>query len=337
VSVAVGAVLPRPLADDFDTAADMDGVLRQLELHVVEDLASGSSVLDHTEILITGISTQTVSALELARAMPRLRWIHSMTAGIEDLLAEPLLERQIVLTNAAGAYAVAMAEYAFTAMVLLARRIPELLVAASRQEWRDPHPLGTELAGRRVGVVGYGGIGRALGRLCACAGMSVWGLRRHAVREQDDPAERVLAPAALTELLEASDFVVVAASLNPSSRGLLGHAQFEAMKPGAFLVNVSRGALVDEAALVAALRSGRLAGAIVDVAGVEPLPAESELWNAPSLWITPHMSGGTLPSRRRAFELLLANCSAYLAGHLDAMLNRVDLALELAAAEGAAC
>jgi len=334
---AIGAVVPRPLTDDFDTAADTDDVLGRIELHVVEDPGRRSQHLDESEILITGISTQVVPALELARAMPRLRWIHSLTAGTEDLLAQELLERRVLVTNGAGAYATAIAEYAFAAMVLLARRIPELLLASSRREWRDPHPLGGELAGRQVGIVGYGGIGRALARLCASAGMSVWGLRRRAAaREQRDSAERVLEAAALGELLEASDFVVVAASLNPSSRGLLGQAQFEAMRSGAFLVNVSRGALVDEAALAAALRSGRLAGAVVDVTAIEPLPVESELWDAPNCWVTSHMSGGTSESRRRAFELLLVNCIAYLGGDPDAMHNRVDLALELAV-EGAAC
>jgi phosphoglycerate dehydrogenase-like enzyme len=252
-----------------------------------------------------------------------------MTAGIENLLAAELLERRVLVTNASGAYAGAMAEYAFSAMVMLARRLPELLVAAADREWRDPHPLGRELSGQRLGIVGYGGIGRALARLSSAAGMSVWGLRRQAARAEDDPAERVLGPGDLGELLAASDFVVVAASLNPSSRGLLAHAQFEAMKPGAFLVNVSRGALVDESALAVSLRSGRLAGAVLDVTAIEPLPAESELWHAPNLWITPHMSGGTLESRARAFQILLTNCRAYVDERPDAMVNRVDLAREL--------
>ena len=118
---AIGAVVPRPLTDDFDTAADTDDVLGRIELHVVEDPGRRSQHLDESEILITGISTQVVPALELARAMPRLRWIHSLTAGTEDLLAQELLERRVLVTNGAGAYATAIAEYAFAAMVLLAR------------------------------------------------------------------------------------------------------------------------------------------------------------------------------------------------------------------------
>jgi phosphoglycerate dehydrogenase-like enzyme len=337
MSGSVAAVLARPLEEDFDTRADREGVLRRLDLHVVDDPVSESAALRESEILITGFGAQTLPALELVRAMPRLRWVHSMYAGFEDLLGEELLERQIVATNSAGAYGEAMAEYAFAAMVLLARKLPALFVAASHREWRSEHPLGAEVAGRRVGIVGYGGTGHALARRCASAGMSVWGVRRRAYREPNDPAERVLHVEELDELLCESDFVVVAASLNQSTRGLLGSRQFEAMRPGAFLVNVARGALVDEPALAEALRSGRLGGAVIDVATVEPLPAESELWDAPNLWLTPHMSGGTVESRTRAFEILLANCRAYLGGRLGEMLNRIDLAFELGLPEGAAC
>ncbi len=161
--------------------------------------------------------------------------------------------------------------------------------------------------------------------------MTVWGLRRRPVdKHQQGPAERVLVLDELPELLGASDFVVLAASLNPSSRRLLGSAQFQAMKPGAFLVNVSRGALIDEAALASYLASGRLGGAVLDVPTLEPLPEASELWGVSDLWITPHMSGGTNESRRRAFDILLNNVRHYLAGHFESMLNVVDLQHELA-------
>lgn len=333
----VGAVLPCPLEEDFNVRAHAREVLRRLDLHIVTDPTSDPAGLRESEILITGFESQTVSPLEFAQAMPRLRWVHSMYAGVESLISESLLEREIVVTSSAGAYAVAMAEYAFAAMVLLARRIPELLVAGSQHQWHEPHPLGIELAGKRVGIVGYGGVGRALARLCAPAGMSVWGLRRRVTPEHDDSVERVLPTIELDELLGESDFVIVAASSNPTTRRLLERMRLEAMKPGAFLVNVARGALVDERALVDALHSGRLAGAVLDVTAVEPLPPESELWDVPNLWITPHMSGGTLESRTRTLEILLSNISAYLDGHLDEMLNRVDLAFELSMAEGATC
>jgi phosphoglycerate dehydrogenase-like enzyme len=317
---AVRAVLPAALESEFDLDRDAEGVLDRLDLRVVE---RPGPELAGAEILITGLGAQTVPGREFVPAMSGLRWVHSLTAGVEDLVTEELVGRDILVTNGAGAYAVAIAEYAFAAMVLLARRIPELLVASEHGRWLGAHPLGTELAGKQVGIVGFGGIGRTLGRLCSSAGMSVRGLRRR-------PGPGELGPEQLPELLAESDFVVLAAGLNPTSRGLIGRSQLEATKAGAYLVNVSRGALVDEGALADALRSGHLAGAVVDVTAVEPLPETSELWDVPNLWITPHMSGGSYESRDRAFDVLVTNVGHYLAGQLDAMANVVDVRRELA-------
>jgi phosphoglycerate dehydrogenase-like enzyme len=332
---AISAVATAALEDDFDLAADAHGVLDRLDLHVVERPPRGQPVSATAEILITGLSSQSTPAVEFVREMPSLRWVHSMTAGVDDLVFPGLLERGILVTNGAGAYATAIAEYAFAAMVMLARRIPPLVLEGARHRWVDEHPLGTELAGKQVGIVGYGRIGRALANLCAAAGMVVWGLRRtSAVTEPLDA--RVSGTNDLPELLATSDFVVLAASLNPSSRGLLGPAELRLMKRGAYLVNVSRGALLDEGALVAALVDGHLAGAMLDVAASEPVPAMSELWRTPNLWLTPHMSGGSYESRDRAFQLLLANLRCYLADHPCDMVNVVDLRHELSADTSAA-
>jgi phosphoglycerate dehydrogenase-like enzyme len=319
-------VLPRPLEDDFVVSRGA-GPLDEVELIVVERIEPGDPALLQARILVDGIADQKVSGAELAAAMPRLRWIHSMTAGVDGLLSASLARRGILVTSGASAYAPAIAEYAFTAMTLLARDLPGHLVARTRGEWRD-HELGGELFGKRLGIVGFGGIGRALARICTGAGMSVWGLRR-ATTGDPAPAERLLGPEHLHELLAASDFVVLAASLNPSSRGLIGRAELESMKPGAFLINVSRGALVDEDALATALAAGRLAGAMIDVTAVEPLPADSPLWKLPNLWITPHLAGGTRESRGRALAVLEQNLALHLAGRYDEMVNVVDVAHEL--------
>jgi phosphoglycerate dehydrogenase-like enzyme len=316
---AACAVLPAGLEDDFDVARDTQGVLSRLDLRVVE---RPETALRDAEILVTGLSGQRAAGREFVRSMPGLRWVHSMTAGVEDLVCEELVERDVLVTNGAGAYATAIAEYAFAAMVLLARRLPELMLAGARRRWTEPHPLGSELAGKVVGIVGYGGIGRTLGRLCSGAGMTVRGLRRR-------PGEGELGPEQLPELLAESDFVVLAASLNPSSRGLIGRAELGLMREGGYLVNVSRGALLDERALADALRSGHLAGAMLDVVAAEPLADTSELWDVPNLWITPHMSGGSRESRDRAFDVLVANVVHYLAGRLEEMTNVVDVRREL--------
>jgi phosphoglycerate dehydrogenase-like enzyme len=279
-------------------------------------------------VLVTGLGTQTAAPIEFVRAMPRLRWIHSMTAGVDPLLSPEIAERGLLVTNAAGAYGVAIAEYAFAALVLLARRLPDLLLAGRRHEWPE-HELGGEIAGKLVGIVGYGGIGRHLAQLCSGAGARVWGLRRRPQAGGRGAAERVLEAGGLDELLRSADLIVIAASLNASSRNLLGRRELALTKPGALLVNVSRGAVLDEAALLAALHEGRLAGAVLDVTRQEPLPADSPLWEAPNLWITPHISGGTRESRARVLEGFIANLRRYAAGQVEGMANPVDLALEL--------
>jgi phosphoglycerate dehydrogenase-like enzyme len=323
------AVAARPLAEDFDLTNDASRVLALLELLTPDQ---GPGALADAEVLITSFTKQTASPIELAAGMPRLRWIHSMFAGVEGLLSDALLERRILVTSGAGAYANAMAEYTLAWLVMLMRSLPELVLAQAERRWASPHPLGAELAGKRLGIVGYGGIGRAVAGLCACAGMSVWGVRRRPDKAADGAAERVLPFDRLHELLAASDAVVLAASLNPTTRGLIGADEFASMKQGAVFVNLSRGALVDEAALVASLRSGRLAGAVVDVTSEEPLPPSSELWDVPNLHVTPHMSGGTIDSRRRALGVLLTNIELFVAGRLDQLVNVVDLSFELRAA-----
>src|SRR5262249_35294575 len=162
------------------------------------------------------------------------------------------------------------------------------------------------LSGKRLGIVGFGGIGHVLARICTAAGMSVWGLRRTKAADAG-PAERVLGPEQLHELLAASDFVVLAASLNPSSQGLIGRPELASRKRGAFLTSVRGGALIDEPALGEALTSDRVAGAMVDVTAVEPLPGGSPLWKLPNLWITPHLAGGTRESRDRALAVFEQN------------------------------
>ena len=192
------------------------------------------------------------------------------------------------------------------------------------------HTVGHDLSGQRVGVIGYGAIGRQVGRLCTDAGMNVWGLRRRPTLSSPNDAARVLGLDQLDELLASCDMIVVSASLNPTSAGLLGHDQFRRIKPGAMLVNVGRGALINEDALVASLRSGRLGGAILDVTTTEPLPPESRLWGTPNLCITPHISGTTVESAARALDLFVTNLEAFLRGDVRRMVNLVDLDLELA-------
>jgi phosphoglycerate dehydrogenase-like enzyme len=317
-------VLPSPLTDGFVPTPEALEILGRIEVEVVAD--EGAAALDTADVLVTGFPTQTLDPLVLARRMPGLRWIHSLTAGLGTLVSPELVERDIVVTNASGAYAPAMAEYVFAALVLLARGLPDLLVASAERRWSD-HELGRELAGKRIGIVGFGGVGRRVATLCVGAGMEVRAIRRASMADAGQPGVRVGGPGELEQMLAWCDALVLSASSNRSTRGLIGARELALMPAHALLVNVARGELVDEGALAAALHAGGIGGAVLDVTATEPLPPESPLWSAPNLWITPHMSGGTLESRARSLALLVDNVRRYVAG--DALVNLVDLALEL--------
>ena len=321
-------ILLRPLSDDFELTPAAREVLDLVEIEVVRDVASSADALRTADVLVAGISTEVLDPLELARAMPNLRWAHTMTAGIGSLADPELVEREIVVTNASGVYAIAMAEYVFAALVLLRRGLPELLIARAQHEWSE-HGLGRELAGTQVGIIGFGGIGRRVAMLCAGAGMHVRAIRRRPTEDDQQAAVHVGPPGELDELLATSDAIVLSASSNRSTQHLIGARELTLMPRHAVLVNVSRGELVDEAALADALRDGAIAGAMIDVTSQEPLPAASPLWSLPNLWITPHMSGASAESRARSLDLLVENLRRYLSAGPGDLVNRVDVARDL--------
>jgi phosphoglycerate dehydrogenase-like enzyme len=284
------------------------------------------------EIAVNGIFDGPVGFRELIETMPALRWIHTAASGIDDFVSPALRDRGVIVTNSAGLFSPAIAEYALAAIIGLARGLPDWQRLREAHVWGDPltqEPEPFELHGRRLGIVGYGSIGRYLASVAKALGMEVWATKRVMMPTVGEPLDRLLPSSDLHELLRGCDVVVLAASLNSGSRRLIGAAELAAMRPHAILVNVGRGALLDEGALAEALHAGRLRGAALDVAIEEPLPSESPLWAAPNLTITPHIAGNTGAGWDRTMELFGANLRLYLDGHEAAMANVVDIALHL--------
>ena len=256
-----------------------------------------------------------------------LRWIQLVSAGAEHLLEAGVDRSNVLVTTASGIHGTAMAEYALCTMIMLARRMPLLLRESERHQWKPSRPrtyYGEELWGKTLGILGLGAIGQRVASVARCVGMRVIGLRRSGNTEGLPPGlvDTVYRPDSLLEMLAESDFVFVALPLTPETRGLLGERELRAMKRTAFLVNVSRGLIVDESALARALREGWIAGGAFDVFAQEPLPADSEIWDLPNLIVTPHMAGGTVPYLDRAADLFLDNLGRYLAGR--PMVNVLD-------------
>ena len=293
-----------------------------------EGLADGP--LDDVEVLLRGrLPAETFDRL-LARA-PRLRWVHSATAGVERVLTRASRDRNLVITNARGVFSRPIAEYVLMMILAISRRLPLLLELQHERTWQ---PLeARELRDVSVGIVGLGSIGRAVGALATAFGCRVVATRRRAAdgvaaaREDELPTgslmlDRVLPPERLPELLAESDFVVLAAPLTPDTHGMIGEAAIAAMKPWAWVINIARGELIDERALLRALREGRIGGAVLDTFRDEPLPASSPFYDLPNVIVTPHTSWSSGRVLDRSVELFCDNLRRFAKG--EPLLNVVD-------------
>jgi phosphoglycerate dehydrogenase-like enzyme len=258
----------------------------------------------------------------------RLKWIHSTAAGVSQLTYPELRASGVLVTNPSGIFSVPMAEHTMGLLLALARNFPDCVRHqegshwGQQEIWDQPQQL-TELSGKLLLIVGFGSIGRELARRAKAFDMQVWGMSRSG-KGDSTLAERMVPSRELQEVLPYADYVVIAAPETPETKHLIGAAELARMKPGARLINVARGTLVDEDALIRALKEGRLGGAALDVTGVEPLPVESPLWKAPHLFITPHTSAISDRLWNRQTTLLMDLLERWFDGR--EMYNCVDLA-----------
>jgi len=244
--------------------------------------------------------------------LPALRWVHSAAAGVDGWLESGSVPDGAVLTSAVGNGAIPLAEHALMLMLMLSREAPRWARAQQRHEW-DRFTHG-ELAGSTLGIVGYGNSGQDLARKAAACHMWVQALRHTPSGPSDGDVRLLYGPDGLRELLATSDHVVVTAPLTPETRGLIGADELALLQPGAFLVVISRGGIVDEDALVDALRSGRLAGAGLDAHAHEPLAPGSPLWELPNVVVTPHNGATTRETAQRGREIALDNVARWAQG-----------------------
>jgi phosphoglycerate dehydrogenase-like enzyme len=276
---------------------------------------------------------------DLLDLAPRLRWLQLDSAGNDHLLDHAIMHSDVAITNASGIHATPIAEYVFASMLAHRWQVRRWIRSQARKEWppsRFRLYFKPELRDSTLGILGYGSIGREVGRLGRAFRMQVLALRRSAARverghseaDTGDPQgvipDRFYPPEALHDMLAECDYVVLALPSTPATYHFIGEAELRAMKPTAYLINIARGAIVDEAALVRALREGWIAGAGLDVFEKEPLPAESPLWNLENVLMSPHVAGDTPCYDERAVALFAENLARYLAG--QPLLNLVDKA-----------
>ena len=284
----------------------------------LEGLADGD--LSDVEVLLRGPMPQGIFDRLLSRC-PRLMWVHSATAGVERVLTPAALERGIAITNARGVFSDPIAEYVLMMILAVSRRLPLLLELQRERTWQ---PLeGREMADITVGIVGLGSIGRRVAELALTFGSRVIATRRR----PDAPDElagriEILPPEQLAELMSQSDFIVLALPLTSGTEGMFDGPLLAHAKPGAWLINVARGALIDDRALMRAVTDGHLGGAVLDAFRYEPLPTESALYSAPNVIVTPHTSWSSGRVLDRSISLFCDNLERFRKG--EPLHNLVD-------------
>jgi phosphoglycerate dehydrogenase-like enzyme len=259
-------------------------------------------------------------------AARKLKWIHSPAAAVHQLMFPELLRSEVVVTNSTGIHGPVVAEHALALLLALAKRLPQAMRHQAQKQWSqdqlwDVRPRPREVDGATVLVVGLGGIGAEFVRRAKALNMNVLGVRENPAKGSAG-ADQVYGPAAIDSLLPQADFVVLSTPVTPASAHTIDRARLARMKPDAYLINVARGQLVDEVALIDALAGRRIAGAALDVFEDEPLPASSPFWSLDNVLITPHTAAVTERLWERHFRLIAENMKRFLAG--EPLLNLVD-------------
>lgn len=246
----------------------------------------------------------------------QLKWLHSFSAGVDSPFFLQLMERGVTLTNSSGATASPIAQTAMLYMLSLSRNVRAWYEHQDKHEWIR-HDF-DELDGARLAVIGMGPIGYEIARLAVAFNMTVEAIRRTPAGDEPCPT---FSFDHLDDVLGRADWVCVALPLTPDTKEMFHHNRFASMKPGARFINVGRGELVDENALIAALSSGHLSGAALDVFATEPLPTDSPLWDMPNVIVTPHSSGASTSAGLRSEKLFVTNLGRYLTG--QPLINHV--------------
>jgi phosphoglycerate dehydrogenase-like enzyme len=269
----------------------------------------------------------TLSALPRPEEAPNLRWVQFHSAGIDHVQGHPLLDCDLLVTSTSGIHVVPIGEYVLASILAWSHRVPRMLVYQKRGIWpsgRWEKFVPQELRGATIGIVGYGSIGREVARLAHAFAMRILATKRDPRQVEDtgyriagtgDPhgelPTRIYPSAAMRSMLPECDFVVLSAPLTEETHHLIDRAALKAMKDSAYLVNIGRGELIDQPALIDALQKGWIAGAGLDVFEIEPLPADSPLWKLDNVILSPHVAGFTPEYDRRAAELFAANLRRY--------------------------
>ena len=255
----------------------------------------------------------------VVREAKNLKWIQALGTGVDNIVDLPSLGKEVIVTNIRGIHGQPMSEATIAYMLSLSRNLPRSTHAQDRAAWeRWPSQL---MDGKTVGILGVGAIAEYLAPICKAFNMTVVGIT--GTPRKTKHFDRMVARADLIKVAGELDYLVVLIPMSPATRNIVNEAVFTAMKPTAFLINVARGGVVDEPALIKALETGQIAGAALDVFAQEPLPPDSPLWKTKNLTIFPHLGGYSQGYEVRAMPTIAHNMACFLAGDLKKMINVV--------------
>jgi phosphoglycerate dehydrogenase-like enzyme len=281
----------------------------ELQFAFFDSIEEATVALSETEVLVT--YGEDLTEEMMASDFPRLKWIHVISAGLEKMPFDTISKQNIMVTNARGIHQIPMAEYTTGVMLQIVRKQNELYQQQLEGNW-DRSIRTEELHGKTLGIIGVGAIGSKIAEYAKVMGMKVLGVNRSG---QSVPViDQLYTMERLDCVMEDSDFIVVIVPMTQETVGMIGERELSRMRSSAYLINISRGAIVDEQALLKVLQQKQIAGAVLDVFTQEPLPADHPFWSLDNTILTPHVSGRSPKYMERALELFIENVPVYLKG-----------------------
>ena len=303
----------------------INGVSPNLDVFQSKDKDEALRLIEDADILLAGFFSK-----ELFLAAKRLKWIQAWGAGVDGILLPEVVKSRVTVTNARGVHPTPISEHVLGLMLCLCRKLHLFIRNQEERKWERFESWTSaeqveELSGKTVGIVGLGTIGTEIARKAKCLGMNVIATKRDTSQTASTSVDRLVHPSDLNQLLAESDFVVLSLPLTNETEGMMGKAQFKSMKRTAYLINVSRGRIVQEIRLIEALKQGWIAGAGLDTFENEPLPRDSELWGFRNVIITPHVAGLTPYYMERLTTIFCENLDRFI--HDRPLINVVDKTL----------
>jgi D-2-hydroxyacid dehydrogenase (NADP+) len=302
--------------DALDYKKDLEARFPDMPMHAVTTEADIGDHAEKMEILITIYRV----ADELLKPAVNLKWIQVITSGVNYLLSRPSLRKDIIVTSGRGIHGPQVSEMAFLLMLALNRNFPENVRNQDRRLWKRWESK--LLCQKKVGILGIGVIGEEIARKCKAFGMTVYGM--DIVKRELDSVDFFCGPEDLPRVAGEVDYLILVAPSTPETQKIVNAHVLTRMKPTAFLINLARGELVDEDALIEALEKGHIAGAALDALPIEPLPKEHPLWGTKNLIITPHVGGEADIYREQMMPIIQENLRRFLRGERRDLINYIE-------------